>query len=324
MIILIHGTGDDDRKSENWMPWVASFANTFGKKVLTLPGVASSQYSEVADRGLDFIKQLPQPVLSEYSTTRQHGDDVPPDLRAALGDLGNEIAQSLGTPHRREADVINELKANQRNEDGKYATGIKLRIAVAGLCALAYMRRCRGASVNEIRIIGHSRGGAAAVGLHNFLCFHNIKPKYTLTLDPCHGIKTFRNKPYYHNIWEGRLYNIPCEQEVGDRSFEYTFRPPITGHGTATVFNFAKLRQIRHGHMGKLRSLIGSESEKAISRSGLSNSINYQIFSRRTKPTTFSEAIEALFKFWIDRTAPDYPDKCIIANGATHILCKNL
>ena len=58
MIILIHGTGDDDTKDENWIKWVGALMESKGEKVLVLPGVSSGQQGELYDRAHAFLSGL--------------------------------------------------------------------------------------------------------------------------------------------------------------------------------------------------------------------------------------------------------------------------
>ena len=302
MFIFIHGTGDDDKKTENWMPWLATILELHGHCVLVLPGVASSDAPELRRKATAFMNSLFGPPA--HIVAMNPGADL--GLVNAIQQAGGEITIALaGSVAGQEQNTIDNLCNNQRHEDGKYATGIKLRIAVGALCAFAHFRR-RGGTV---KIIGHSRGGAAAVGLHNVLSLYSI-PVETLTLDPCHGVKKFVQKEYFHHVWAGTLTNIPCEQEVGDTSFEYTFRPPITRHGTAAVTNYPKLRLIKHGHMGKLRSLAGNEIIKQAERWNMVTRLS-GLTEGATQP--LSVVIQLMFTVGWDSNDNSLSDKKFIA-----------
>jgi hypothetical protein len=154
--------------------------------------------------------------------------------------------------------VMQATKAAQRHEGGTDAIGIKTRAAFAALCGRAYWQTCAPDLLRPIRIIGHSRGGSAAIATHNVLRHFGITYVRTLTLDPCHGVKKIGAKDYTHTVWSGVVHNIPVVKEVGIGTtwFEYTLRPPISqGEGAdvdTTVINHGHLATIEHGHMGKL------------------------------------------------------------------------
>ncbi len=309
MFIFIHGTGDDDKKAENWMPWLADILEAHGHDVLVLPGVASSDAYELRRHATAFLNSLFGPIT--HIIVMKPGAD--PGLINAINQAAGEITIALaGLASGQEQITINNLCNNQRHEDGKYAAGIKLRIAVGALCAFAHYRRNGG----TVKIIGHSRGGAAAVGLHNVLSLYSV-PVETLTLDPCHGVKKLSQKEYFHHVWEGTLINIPCEQEVGDTSFEYTFRPPITRHGTAAVTNYPKLRLIKHGHMGKFRSFAGNETLKQAERLNLAKQLEVL-----TEGTAYplSDVIQFMFNAGWDSTDTSLPDKKFIAALVYHFI----
>lgn len=261
MIILLHGTGDDDSKPENWMRWVHQIAEDHYQFCLTLPGVHSDQHGELADRALLFMDQLaltfpgagagrsisragaPYPLYSAIHDSS--GSELPPcsDQSFVQATASIDAARAL----------IRELGAHARAEtSGTSAKGIKLRVALAGICAVTYVRHVK--DPFPIRIIGHSRGGATAVGLHNLLTLWNLNLQKTLLLDPCHGQSIVGSaKDYYTKIWKGRLVNIPCVKTVGD-TIDVTRRPPIEageGADNPSITNHPRLEEIKHGHMGK-------------------------------------------------------------------------
>lgn len=272
MIILLHGTGDDDTKSENWMRWIGEIARKHGELALVLPGVASGQYKEVGDRALLFLTALERrPATGRGQLAGGMPESVTRSLRAV-----SALRAVLDVRNGQEADRIRALaEENQPTEYKVLAQGIRLRVAIAGLCALAYYRHC--GRDGPIRIIGHSRGGAAAVGIHNLLSHYKILCDRTLTLDPCHGIThgPFPQMTFFHRIGAGTLVNLPCKKPVG-HSPDITFRPPITDldAGHATITNHQKLQHIKHGHMGKTHSLNGDSASKNRQRRSLEVNLN--------------------------------------------------
>ena len=259
---MLHGTGDDDKKSENWMRWIPDIAQQHNDMALVLPGVASSQAEDVGQRGIDFLARLKTTMGSNAPARRGLTKDTAHDgLLAAITEAGgNELPPCTQTEFASGTSTIatterflDPIIANARPEKQRSALGIKYRIAVAGAVVACYVRTLP--SARPIRIIGHSRGGAAAVGLHNLLTLWNINCSRTLTLDPCHGQDIVGNaKDYYTKVWKGTLRNIPCESNVGDSMFDLTRRPPIAAGGNADVTNEDKLPNIKHGHMGKMSS----------------------------------------------------------------------
>ena len=265
----MHGTGDDDGKDENWMKWVAVISELHGHPVLIVDGAHSSKQTQVTVKATEFLDRHLSVVVSPPRTmTRVQGYEA---LIEALSgtivghrELGrlNDMFISDTVSKSKAIWHIKQLKEGQRRENTfatRSAIGIKFRIAVAAVCVGAYWR-CH-PDPKPVRIIGHSRGGAAAVGLHNFLTSFGIPCENTLTLDPCHGLVDFngKTKDYYTKIWFGQLYNIPCQQNVADMPEWTMMRPPITkGEGASSdcvVFNHEMLREIKHGHMGKLTAI---------------------------------------------------------------------
>lgn len=268
MIILIHGTGDDDTKDENWMKWVGALMRSKGEQVLVLPGVGSGQQGELHDRALGFLQGLVDGGELPY-LRHPEVDTVPEGLRASLAAAGASEANELrplltaskNVRTQRHFQILMSLVAEaQRAEDGLNAVGIKTRAAFAALCAKAYYQSCPPDLLQPIRIIGHSRGGSAAIATHNVLRWYGIRSVETLTLDPCHGVKKIGAKDYTHTVWSGSVVNMPVVKEVGTGStwLHYTLRPDISaGEGSdegTRVDNRARLTTIEHGHMGKLKN----------------------------------------------------------------------
>ena len=72
MIILIHGTGDDNTKDENWIKWVGKVAARHGNLVLEIPGVASSEQDSIGTYVSQFMMKLP-PAGTASRPTRPRG-----------------------------------------------------------------------------------------------------------------------------------------------------------------------------------------------------------------------------------------------------------
>jgi len=266
MIILIHGTGDDDSKDENWIKWVAELKRAKGESVLVLPGVGSGQQTDLFDRSWAFMDGLLEGGALRNNRGREVmtvPDDLLTSLRTAGASADNEIRPLLSAPAHFHVlgtyqGLMDQVARAQRPEGGTDAIGIKTRAAFAALCGKAYWQSCPADLLQPIRIIGHSRGGSAAIAAHNLLRYFGIKSVETLTLDPCHGVKKVGAKDYTHTVWSGRVTNIPVVKEVGTGStwFFYTSRPPISiGAGAdagTSVQNLNQLTTIEHGHMGKL------------------------------------------------------------------------
>ena len=262
MLIMIHGTGDDSTKTENWMRWVAELEMSDEKHVLVLPGVGSSMREQLIEIGNDFLTSF----LTRYPNKRRELPNLAsiPALQAALTEAASD-ASELGPllSLNRNSDlqaVLTQIKEKfiARGEEGQTtAVGIKSRAAVAALCAIAYYTHLD-EEPETIRLIGHSRGGSAVIAAHNLLRHNGIASVKTLALDPCHGIKKIGAKQYTHVVYSGTVTSIPVIKEVGTGSTWafYTLRQPITlGVGAdpnALCYNTPKLKQIEHGHMGKL------------------------------------------------------------------------
>ena len=333
MLIMIHGTGDDSTKKENWIPWVSELYEAEGRPVLVLPGVGSGQQGELINIGRDFL----------LSFLRQHPNkqrDLPniqriPALDAALraaASTRSEIGPLIDTHLISELDfnkILKEIerKFTARGKEGRTsAIGIKSRASVAALCAIAYYTHVRG-DPQIIRLIGHSRGGSAVIATHNLLRFNGIKNVKTLALDPCHGVKKFGAKDYTHVVYSGTVTSIPVVKEVGfSWAPNYTLRQPITlGQGAdqeAHVYNTPHLKQIKHGHMGKLTTFSKPSSlQKKLNTSAAQQLIRikeegYQTISTDvgkilSRDKVLKEKLEELFKMTQDKDG-DLRDKKLI------------
>jgi hypothetical protein len=334
MIILMHGTGDDDSKAENWMRWVAEIMERNGRLTLTVPGVNSGEWSEVCANALLCLEQLegmcfgvlerprfipPNAAPAALKQAIKRADGYTPGTELNEAVLGLE---SKKLPFTYIRSKLGWLAQRQRYESQSWATGIKLRVAAAALCAAIYYRRAP--NPQSIRIVGHSRGGATAIALHNLLTLYGIPCNHTLTLDPCHGQKIIgKGEDYYIKVWSGNVYNIPVVKEVGNMNFTnafggYTRRPPITvgDGGNATVTNYApKLPTIKHGHMGKLQSLPEANKEAARARlqSLIQRLVNRQYSSVKAH-------LQALFNSYVVHNSADYADRKIITDQVVKTL----
>ena len=271
-----------------------------------------------------------------------------PDLGKAVLAAGGEMSAAIKVSPGQEKETIERLIANQKGEASRSAHGIKFRAAIAACCALYYYRRISTPQLRPIRIIGHSRGGATAIALHNLLTSYGIPCNHTLTLDPCHGASAAMErgaaigtivpivgnivgaliggaigaesgyKDYYHKVWTGTVHNIPCYKEVGDMAVSYTGRPPITvgTDGNAAVTNHApKLPNIKHGHMGKLRGL--SEHQKETARPWLTDQISALVQRRYG---SVAEHLRQLLDGRFVVHDGDYADRQVIANAVIQTL----
>lgn len=288
MIILLHGTGDDSSKFENWMRWVDAIMRRHGETVLTVPGVGSkgkvvlagggegSEFPDddeidvgqrsIAAGALEFLSSLgaaeaaPPRAPSKadrllgHSPASRNRIDYPKLLEALNAAGGDEFPKAARVAAGSEESLITALGANKKTDGAKVGTGIKYRAAVASICAVAYHRRKRGR--RPVRIIGHSRGGSTAVAVHNILTYHGIECS-TLTLDPCHGKAKLFEKDYYRKVWGGTLVNLPNDKNVGVDRLPDAFmcRPAITlgKGGQAQITALPRTKHIKHGHMGKIR-----------------------------------------------------------------------
>jgi hypothetical protein len=257
MIILLHGTGDDDEKTENWMRWVGQIAEEGGEHVLVLPGVGSSQAETLAQRAHDFIFRLQ--CLEGHRERRgaPSGFAVPQGLTEAIEQAASARSELRPLLRGRfdsadeQIDAVNEVT---RGESIKLAIGIKTRAALATICARRYFELAE--NPTTIRIVGHSRGGAAAIATLNVLRYFGHADVRVVALDPCHGLKKLGAKPYTHVVYSGTVVNLPAVKEVANYAIPYTLRQRITlGDGadaSARVVNDEPLESIEHGFMGKL------------------------------------------------------------------------
>ena len=339
MIILLHGSGDDSSKFENWIRWVDFIMTSHGETVLTVGGVGSKGTDEdeedqgqnsIAPQALDFLEALggvfavPRnvPKIDRLlgMNSAQRNRYAYPKLLAALNDAGGkQFPKAARVPVGGEEDLICEL-LEEKKKDGKLAgTGIKYRAAVASICAVAYQRRT--ANPRPIRIIGHSRGGSTAVAIHNILTYHGLDCN-TLTLDPCHGKAKMFEKDYYRRIWAGKLRNQPNNKNVGKDWLPDSFmcRPEIkVGEGgSADLFNYARTMNIKHGHMGKLRGFRDEEKED-----GSQAHFGMQIQSW-LDASNFADPqanLRSFFQEFItDRNTPVGRDRLIIARHVIEVL----
>jgi hypothetical protein len=329
MLILLHGSGDDDTKPENWMPTVAALMDFHGDLALTLPGVGSGDRSNLKRYAKTFIRRvkskwerLGSPAAGRF--TADPADSLTSALSA--GDNLTTLRDFRGKLNFSQAeDFVDSLA--QKDETGLLGmdqlggNGIKLRAGVAAFCAIIYHGYIPEEHATPLRIVGHSRGGSAAISTHNLLSYWGMTPT-TLTLDPCHGAKSARaNKLHWHTVWTGTVYNIPVVKEVADMPKGSTKRPPITAHtdGDATVTNHSpKLPTIKHGHMGKLRSFSGSTKESG--RAAMKASMDRFLMRAATEASsgykTQAQHMDELFAFG-DPT----PDRGVIWRHLKETVC---
>ena len=147
MIILFHGTGDDDSKDENWMKWVTILMRHAGESVLCLPGVGSGQQEAACAFGQSFLEALAGEGNARNVIAPM---DIPDGLRASLDAAASdnsELHPVIKGTWRTPMDEMEAIHAAQRAEGGTNAIGIKTRAAVAAVCARAYSAmpssRCR-------------------------------------------------------------------------------------------------------------------------------------------------------------------------------------
>lgn len=288
MLIFLHGSGDDDLKPENWMPLVASIMEFHGDLAVVLPGVGSEDRNNVKAKAVEFIHRLKQRWI-------RLGSPAPGKLTClASGSLHNALNSGSNQAILRNfrgslnfekgEKLINGLEQESEKlffgkGESLSGNGIKLRATAAAFCAVLYEGYIPAQHRTPLRIIGHSRGGSAAISTHNLCNYWGIVPK-TLSLDPCHGVVSLRsNKLHWHTVWGGTVYNIPVVKQVAGMPAGTTKRPPITAHadGNAQVTNHALLPDIKHGHMGKFRSF--EENEKNAGRATMKSQM--QLFQMR-------------------------------------------
>lgn len=342
MIVLLHGTGDDNLKPENWMSSVKEIMAPH-EKVLILPGVASEEKGKLFEYAEEFLSSLDIPSYGPLRAPRRIALDprtpqsLERDLRSAsssrseffpfvvqnkLSDDPRENLRLIRTQLDKRNTFASGISAAGPENKGYLAVGIKSRAAIVAICGYAYHQYFTSAP-GQIRIIGHSRGGAAAIAAHNLLRFFGISNVRTLTLDPCHGLKKFGAKNYTHKVFSGLIMNIPAVREVGGTSLlGGTLRQPITkgvdADSDCIVFNHAKLEKIAHGHMGKLdtfasagffqrgQSRVRINNAKTESRNDLLNKVN--AIDRRNQ---CKKQIQDLFGL-TNQNRSDFSDKKII------------
>jgi hypothetical protein len=288
MIILFHGTGDDDTKDEHWMFWVAAVCRLHGEQVLVIPGVASKQIGEIEARCLEFLARLPRVARRNVTKTLTN-------LRvtAAISAAGEELEAATRVQHLGEEDTIRAMcsKKGRLGSNVASSQGIKLRAAVAGLCAIAYTRRM--ANPQPIRIIGHSRGGSAALASHNLLCAMDITCNHTLLLDPVHGRKKLfgMHKDYYHIVYAGCVTNLPTR----NRNSTFADVPVTAAIGldpAPYVRSLTAFTEMKHGHMGKFRAF---EDKKAQAAQRLQIREVLTRMTRSKGSWSYEEHLEVLF-----------------------------
>ena len=297
MIILIHGTEDDDTKSELWMQWVARILEIHGENVLVLPGIASPTYDRIGDRARAFLGEM----RSEETANRPVLPSTPVDreLLKAIREGGKELHDAMKVAPFKEEETIMEMCSKTSRMGARFgsAQGIKLRAGVAAVCVLAYQRRSP--EPTPIRIIGHSRGGSAAVALHNLVSAMGIDCNHTLVLDPVHGKRKLSHKAYYRVVYAGRVTCIPARKKSP------TFADvEITSAAGGAVSNHPKLLKVEHGKMGKLTVFYGPESGKVKLRSDFQEKV--ENFIATVKPGKgLRKNLETLFARFLHNPYPD-------------------
>ncbi len=339
MIILLHGTGDDSSKVENWIRYVAEIMTKHGESVLVVAGCGSDAMDEnevdqgqssIAPQALAFIETLgvakddklskADKILGMNSAQRNCFDY--PKLLDALNDAGgHQFPRAARVPAGHEEDLIRQLQEEKKADGPVVGTGIKYRAAVASICAIAYQRRFD--NPRPIRIIGHSRGGSNAVAIHNILTYHGLYCS-TLTLDPCHGKAKIIEKEYYKKIWAGKLVNMPNNKNVGwDHLPDFVMcRPAITvgEGGSADITSYERLMNIKHGHMGKLRGF-SSEEKTDGTKVIFGREIERWLASPEAQIEDPQYHLLSFFKKFIDSpTSPVGEDKRAIATQVIELL----
>ncbi len=314
MIIFFHGTEDDDTKPENWMSGLSRLlSERFNESVLVIPGVASGQQAEYADRALDFIQATGHKATRSGWHMVRTQDQTNPSLDAAMqamnrdGFFSSSSEIALNIPQGIEWRVLQQKIPAFRDmgsETYKSALGIKPRITAATCAALNYVRR---GGDRPVRIIGHSRGGISAIGTHNLLSKFGVFPT-TLTLDPCHGVSVFGTgvKDYYTKAWYGTVVNIPAKKSVGFDSNPFVSREPIVAaaNSVAQITSYPAVEEVKHGHMGKL---VQFEQNKEAQRRTFRQRIDAYI-AGLPRGTTMDVAIANFF----DTFGKNRPDQALI------------
>lgn len=324
MIILFHGTGDDDTKIDNWMRWVAELCIHHGETVLVLPGVASSEYGQLFDKVQHYLARFKRnhPHLRrKVDTSRQTPPGLLQDITAAASEA-SEFRPLMGTKHQAvlQADLLikairdSQSRHHRTTEKGTSAIGIKTRAALAAISAHHYYTHCTHEPAT-IRLIGHSRGGAAAIAAHNLLRWYGISNVRTVVLDACHGLAKLTAKRYTHVVYSGTVVSLPAVREVflNDKWYgglRYTNRQLITlgqGHDVdAIAYNHAKLSTVFHGHMGKLYY------ERGDQRNAVDQNLIAQVPTIRDSTQDARSAVARLFGNHLRDYQGDLKDKEII------------
>jgi len=293
----------------------------YGEVVLVVPGVASKQVSSLGSRVNGCLEDIARATKrSNKQTTTPLGIA---GLTAALAEASGsnqEVPQDIRDGE--EANLALDVIRRSRKEAFTSARGIKPRMSAAACCAIRYYRQ---GGERPIRIIGHSRGGAAAVGCHNIITSYGVPCNYTLTLDPCHGVRNGL-VDYYHKTWAGNLENIPAAKAVGVNSARWLFtsvveRPAITaGAGaTGTITNHPAITNMQHGHMGKLTRFKGSDAEKSEQRKAYAQ----KVMAWLMKPQPAKPAAEVLvdfFREFANTAGTDGAERELINQRVVHAL----
>ena len=289
MIVLLHGTGDDNTKPEQWMQWAQKVLEFHGEKVLNLPGIGSPQYDTIGEISKEFIAGL--------GTRRNPGFSLPgfqaadPKLKAAISGAGKEMLEvTRVNPFQEEAAVAHMASMDKKRRmgpDGKLAEGIKLRAALGALCSMAYYYRTP--TPRPLRVIGHSRGASAAMALHNLLCAMGFSVEKTLLLDPVHGIRKPVHKDYYKTVFQGTVTNLPAKI----KSVTFADQPIVAGGPGANLTIHPKLQKLKHGHMGKF--LAYKEENKKSGRAELKKRLEGYT-QRLSRNETAHKSLHGLFR----------------------------
>ena len=298
MIVLLHGTGDDNTKPEQWMQWAQKVLEFHGEKVLNLPGIGSPQYDTIGEISRTFIAALGTRRNPGFSLSGFQAAD--PKLKAAISGAGREILEVARlTPFQEEAAVermASDDKKRRMGADGKLAEGIKLRAALGALCSMAYYHRTPDA--RPLRVIGHSRGASAAMALHNLLCVMGFRVEKTLLLDPVHGIRKPVHKDYYKTVFQGTVTNLPAKI----KSATFADQPITSGGPAANLTVYPKLQKLKHGHMGKF--LAFKEENKKTGRADIKQRLEGYV-QRLNVNETVHKNLHGLFRTANPSPTPD-------------------
>ena len=286
MIILCHGTGDCGNstelengtltKTELWIPWAQKIFIRNDVPVLVVPGLYSSSPAAFIAETRRFLADVGRHIRPQARATAVVGGDA---LFAELSNAGTmkEVSNAIEAFGRHLTLVQISLLAVRLLEgragygNGRWggtayfkgsAKGIKVRMAVAGLCAYAYLKwDTRANNSLRCRIVGHSRGGTTAMGIHNLISRMTVDGAApvldrTLLLDPIHGkVKVSARHLYYTTVWAGTVVDQPVApaQRKGDFfGINWVFnRVEVQARG-GNIHVQQPLQNTKHGHMGKL------------------------------------------------------------------------